>query len=67
MLSSVWVFATFGGWRGLSTIILEPCTGYRARLEDAIAHGSVMTLEPGEHRATEVTATVFGPTDGESG
>jgi galactose mutarotase-like enzyme len=62
LLSSVWVFASFGGWRGLSTIIIEPCTGHRARLDDAIAHGSVMTLQAGESRSTDVAMTVL---DGE--
>jgi hypothetical protein len=59
LLTSVWIFATFGGWRGLSTIILEPCTGYRAHLEDAISHGTVMTLGSGEQRSTEVNMAVF--------
>jgi galactose mutarotase-like enzyme len=59
LLSSVWVFASFGGWRGLQTIIIEPCTGYRACLDDAIAHGSVMTLQGGESRSTGVVMTVL--------
>jgi galactose mutarotase-like enzyme len=59
VLTSVWIFATFSGWRGFSTIILEPCTGYRARLEDAIAHGSVMTMQPGEELSTNVVMSVF--------
>ena len=60
ILSSVWVFATFDGWRGLSTIILEPCTGYRARLDEAIGQGSVMRLEAGAACTTDVMMSVLG-------
>ena len=59
-LSSVWVFASFGAWRNLNTIILEPCTGYRARLDEAIAHGSATPLAPGAPIATELVMSVLG-------
>jgi len=62
VLTSVWVFGTFGGWRTLSTIILEPCTGYPARLDRAIEQGTVMTLEPGSTFSTAVVASIL---DGE--
>ncbi|CAA9549521.1 MAG: hypothetical protein AVDCRST_MAG43-933 [uncultured Thermomicrobiales bacterium] len=62
VLTSVWIFGTFGGWRNLSTIILEPCTGYPARLDQAIQQGSVLTLEP---RATLSTTVVASVLDGE--
>jgi hypothetical protein len=59
---SVWVFGAYGGWRGLYTTILEPCTGYPYRLEDAIARGTASRLEPGETLETEVTAVLYqGP------
>jgi hypothetical protein len=41
---SVWVFGAYGGWRNHYTTILEPCTGYPYRLEDAIAQGSVSRI-----------------------
>ncbi|HEV2073834.1 MAG TPA: DUF5107 domain-containing protein [Thermomicrobiales bacterium] len=62
VLTSVWIFGTFGGWRNLSTIILEPCTGYPARLDQAIQQGSVLTLEPEATLSTTVVASVL---DGE--
>lgn len=59
VLTSVWVFATFSGWRDLQTIILEPCTGFYASLDRAIAEGAVLHLEPGEELETTVTASVL--------
>jgi hypothetical protein len=60
VLTSVWIFASFGAWRNLNTIIIEPCTGYRARLDEAIAHGSATSLAPGAPIATEMIMTVLG-------
>jgi len=60
LFSSVWIFATFGGWRNLRTIILEPCTGHLAHLDEAIRRGSVLTLAPGSTATTEVTASILG-------
>ncbi|HMP39407.1 MAG TPA: DUF5107 domain-containing protein [Roseiflexaceae bacterium] len=56
---SVWVFGAYGGWRGLYTTILEPCSGYPYRLEDAIAQGTASMLAPGATLATEVTAVLY--------
>jgi hypothetical protein len=39
VLDSLCVFATHGGWRGLNTVIIEPCSGYPADLNVAIARG----------------------------
>jgi hypothetical protein len=62
VLTSVWVFATAGGWRGLETVILEPCTGYHADLTTAIAHGTHHTLAPGDTLATTIEAhALHGP------
>lgn len=63
VLTSVWVFATGGGWRGLETIILEPCTGYQANLAEAIATGACHTLEPGESLRTSLSAHILAGTD----
>jgi hypothetical protein len=60
VLTSVWIFASFGAWRNLNAIILEPCTGYRARLDDAIAHGSATPLAPGAPIVTEIVMSVLG-------
>lgn len=59
VLPTVWVFGAYGGWRGLYTTILEPCSGYPYRLDDAIAHGKVSHLDAGEHLETEITAVVY--------
>ncbi len=59
LLDSVWVFGTYGGWRGLNTVILEPCTGYPANLADAIANRSVLTLAPHSAVTTTLTASVL--------
>ena len=64
VLSSVWVFASYRGWRGLYMTILEPCTGFPYRLEEAIAGGRHSHLEPGEALDTEVTAVLFRGLDG---
>lgn len=56
---SVWVFGAYGGWRGLYTAILEPCTGYPYRLEDAVAQGTASRLAPGETLETEVAAVLY--------
>jgi hypothetical protein len=56
---SVWVFGAYGGWRGHYTTILEPCTGYPYRLEDAVAQGTASRLAPGATLETTVTAVLF--------
>jgi galactose mutarotase-like enzyme len=59
VLTSVWLFATFGGWRALNTIILEPCTGHFANLEQAIAARKVLTLAPKTTITTGVIASIL--------
>jgi hypothetical protein len=56
---SVWVFGAYGGWRGLYTTILEPCTGYPYRLEDAIAQGTASQIAAGESLETEIMAVLY--------
>jgi hypothetical protein len=56
---SVWVFGAYGGWRGLYTAILEPCTGYPYRLEEAIAQGTASRLAAGESLETELLAVLY--------
>jgi hypothetical protein len=63
VLDAVWIFGTFGGWRGLNTVILEPCTGYLANLPDAIANGSVLTLPAHGEVTTSLAATVLDGLD----
>jgi hypothetical protein len=60
VLDAVWVFSSHGGWRGLDTVIIEPCTGYRADLLSAVAQGTARTLASGEILDTTITAAVLG-------
>jgi hypothetical protein len=56
---SVWVFAPYGGWRGLYAVLLEPCTGYPYQLDEAVAQGTASHLAPGAALETEVTAVLY--------
>ena len=56
---SVWVFGAYGGWRNHYTTILEPCTGYPYRLEDAIAQGSVSRIAGNSTLETTLTVTLY--------
>lgn len=60
---SVWVFGAYGGWRGHYVTILEPCTGYPYRLEDAVAQGTASRLAAGK----VIETTVMVGLTGESG
>jgi hypothetical protein len=57
---SVWVFGAYGGWRGHHVTILEPCTGYPYRLEDAVAQGTASHLAAGGSIETTVKGVLFG-------
>lgn len=59
IFSSVWLFMTFGGWRGLETVVLEPCTAVPKDLNEAIRLRQCSHLEPGERLECEVLATIF--------
>ena len=52
---TVWVFASFGGWRDHEVLILEPCTTWPKNLSEAIPAGRACSLEPGESIAAEMT------------
>jgi len=59
VLPSCWLFASYGGWRGLNTVVLEPCTGYPVSVNDGAERGTHRTLQPGERLETAVTAVVY--------
>jgi hypothetical protein len=59
LFRSVWVFGAYGGWRGLYTTILEPCTGYPYRLDDAVAQGTASRLLPGTQLTTELRVVLY--------
>jgi hypothetical protein len=60
LFRSVWVFGAYGGWRGHYVTILEPCTGYPYRLEDAVAQGTASRLGAGEEIETTVAVSLAG-------
>lgn len=42
-----WLFMTYGGWRNLHTVVLEPCTNMPKSLHAAMARGSCAGVLPG--------------------
>lgn len=55
----VWLFRTFGGWRGLYTLILEASTGYPYDLDVARQNGACAHLEAGETLTADVLAVAY--------
>lgn len=49
-----WLFMTFGGWRDLYTVILEPCTNMPEDLNEAPRQGRCASLAPGATLACAV-------------
>jgi hypothetical protein len=47
IFTSVWLFASFGGWRDLEVLILEPCTTPQLSLAASAKEGRCLHLEPG--------------------
>jgi hypothetical protein len=47
LFSSVWIFASFGGWRDLEMLLLEPCTTPQLSLDASAKEGHCLHLEPG--------------------
>ena len=54
-----WVFGAYGGWRSLYMTILEPCTGYPYKLDDAVARGTASRLLPGQVLTTQLRAVLY--------
>jgi hypothetical protein len=54
-----WIFASYGGWRGLSVVVLEPCTGYPVSVARGVADGTHRTLAPGEAVETRLALIPF--------
>lgn len=58
---SCWVFASYGGWRNLEVIVLEPCTGVGLSVADGVASGQHRVLGAGAEFTTTVRAVVLPP------
>ncbi len=56
---NVWLFRTFGGWRGLYTLILEASTGCSRDLKEARAKGKCARLASGETLDVDVLAVAY--------
>lgn len=59
VLASCWLFASYGGWRDLYTVVLEPCTGYPVSVNDGVNQGTHRVLKAGQTVECDVTAVVF--------
>jgi hypothetical protein len=59
VFSTVWLFMTYGGWRRLNTVILEPSTGYPHHLRDARARGRLAHLGDRAMLETQVVAVIY--------
>ena len=60
VLPFVWLFLSYGGWRGCYTAVLEPCTNMPKDLAAAVRAGHSSRLSPGEVFETRVGLTVGG-------
>ncbi len=58
----VWLFASYGGFDGHYTVVLEPCTTMPISVDEAIRGGRCSRLLPGESLETEVT--IYAGPDG---
>lgn len=57
----VWLFQSYGRWRGHYVVVLEPATTMPYDLETAIGRGTCAILEPGARRDVEVTLALAAP------
>jgi hypothetical protein len=58
VFSSCWLFATYGGWRDLNVVVLEPATGYPYKIQSMIDSGRARRLAPGKSLETTVLFSV---------
>lgn len=54
MLPFVWLFITYGGWRDLYTVVLEPCTNMPKNLGDAVRRGQSARLVADQEFTTRI-------------
>jgi hypothetical protein len=59
LFPNVWLFRTFGGWRGLHALILELSTGKSRNLEEARAKRECATLAPGASQEADLLAVAY--------
>jgi hypothetical protein len=66
LFPNVWLFRTFGGWRGLNTLILELSTGKSRDFDEARAKRECATLAPGGTQEAELLACAYDGVTGVS-
>jgi hypothetical protein len=59
-----WLFASYGGFNGHYTVILEPCTAMPLSVGEAAERGQCTRLGPGETLSTRVMIEVGGGREG---
>lgn len=55
----IWLFLTYGGWRGCYTAVLEPCTNMPKSLPEAVRAGRSGFLPPGGVFHTRVAVSLL--------
>jgi galactose mutarotase-like enzyme len=55
---NLWLWLSYGGWRGYHLAVVEPWTSRPVTLSEAVEAGTHRTLEPGGRFQTTVRATV---------
>jgi galactose mutarotase-like enzyme len=56
----VWMWLSYGGFRGAYHAVVEPWTGYPSSLPDAVTAGRARSLAPSEAFETSISAVVYG-------
>ncbi|PSR18929.1 hypothetical protein C8255_04940 [filamentous cyanobacterium CCP3] len=51
----VWMFQSYGGWRGHYVVVVEPCSTLPSDLEEACHNGTAALLQPQEHQQRRLT------------
>lgn len=59
-LPYVWMFQSYGKWRGYYVVVPEPCTNIPWDLEKALAQGTCAVLGPEERKAISLTVSIEG-------
>jgi hypothetical protein len=55
----LWMWLSYGGWRGYHHIIIEPWTSYPVNLATAVKQRTAKRLEEGDKLGVEVHATIY--------
>ena len=55
----LWLWLSYGGWRGYYLAVIEPWTGYPVTLSDAVARNAHCVLRPGTPFQCTVRATLW--------